>query len=333
MRQQDQLPRKPKQPQPPAVPFDPNNPSTWPKATPSDLAEMQAKAGYKPLTGKSTGTTIQPDTNMYNAGLMDVVRGTNNMVGKVGNFLVVEPAKSLGRTLSTQNIQTLFNPKSSWAERANALTEDVVNMASIVPSVRAGLGYVDDVMRNYALKKAIKNYVPEQLYEYGIHTSSNPNIKGFIDTDILKNRGGAGDALPGYAYQWRLSDPRTNPSIKELIKEGTKDAYWWSDRLERRQILDNDTITSYLTRANPKGIINDENLSRALVNGRNRGAAVPSKLEILDKATVGNMWNREDQKIYQQALQAMADKYKRKIAYNNRRLQAYYQQNPQELLP
>lgn len=317
----------------PPKPIDPKDPSTWPKKSSSDLAAAQARAGYQPMTGRSTGRNVQRDTNMYNAGIGDVLRGAGNALVGAGDMVFKEPAKSVGRTLSTRNIQTALNPRSSWQQRAGALAEDALNIASLSPAMRAGAAYADGAMRNYALKKAIKGYVPEQLYEYGIHTSSRPNIQGFIDTDILKNRGGAGDALPGYAYQWRLSDPRMNPPTRELLKQGAEDAYKWSDRLETWQLIDNDNITSYLTRANPRGIINDQNLDSTLVSGRNRGAAVPSRLEILDRATVGNMSNPEDQVIYRSALDQMVGRYGRRIGVNNRRLQSYYQRNPGELLP
>lgn len=146
MRQQDPLPRKPKQPQPPAVPFDPNNPSTWPQATPSNLAELQAKAGYKPLTGKSTGSPVQPDTNMYNAGTMDVLRGAGNAFVKAGDFLIKTPLQSINRTASGQNLQTLVDPKSTATQRINAVGEDALNVLSFIPAFRAG-GAVDDVVR------------------------------------------------------------------------------------------------------------------------------------------------------------------------------------------
>lgn len=153
MRQQDPLPRKPKQPQPPAVPFDPNNPSTWPKATPSNLAELQAKAGYKPLTGKATGSPVQPDTNMYNAGTMDVLRGAGNAFVRIGDEVLKKPAQSALRTLSTSNIQTAINPKSTATQRINAIGEDIINVASIVPAVRSAASALEAASMARYLKR------------------------------------------------------------------------------------------------------------------------------------------------------------------------------------
>lgn len=147
MRQQDPTPRRSKQPQPPAVPFDPNDPSTWPKATPSNLAELQAKAGYKPLTGKATGTAVQRDTNMYNAGTMDVLRGAGNAFVRLGDEVFKKPAQSALRTLSTQNLQTAINPKSTATQRINAIGEDALNIIGLAPIVGRGAAMADDFAR------------------------------------------------------------------------------------------------------------------------------------------------------------------------------------------
>ena len=307
----------------PPKPFDPKDPSTWPKLDPKRLAELQAKAGYKPLTGKKpTGTPVQPDTNMYNAGTMDVLRGAGNALIKAGDFVFKEPAKSAMRTLSTQNIQTALNPRSTATQRINAIGEDLMNVASFLPGAKAGLNFADDALRNLALRKSIKQASVPNIYEYGLHVSERPNIGNYVDPDLYKNRGGAGDALPGYAYQWRLSDPKSRPGFSNMSNQGVQDAYDWSNRLEQWKILDNDNITTYLTRGNPAGVIDDANLAGQLANGRNRGAAVPSKLEIMDKATVRNMSLEEDQQEYLKQIQDMVNANRRKITDNNRRL--YY---------
>jgi hypothetical protein len=173
-------------------PFDPKDPSTWPKLNPKQLAEMQAKAGYKPLTGKKpTGTPVQPDTNMYNAGLGDVLRGAGNAFVKAGDFVFKEPAKSAMRTLSTQNIQTALNPRSSATQRINAVGEDVLNVASIVPGVRAVRRFSDDAIRSLSRAKANLNtkMIPTaSLDNYILH--GGPPIEklqgGVLDPDFVR---------------------------------------------------------------------------------------------------------------------------------------------------
>lgn len=151
------IPSGPRQPQQPNRPFDPKDPSTWPKLSTRQYAERAAAAGYSPLTGKTTGTPVQPDTNMYNAGTMDVLRGAGNALIKAGDFVFKEPAKSAMRTLSTQNLQTALNPRSTATQRINAIGEDVMNVASVLPAVRAGLNYTDNALQNLALRKSIRN--------------------------------------------------------------------------------------------------------------------------------------------------------------------------------
>ena len=134
-------------PQQPTKPFDPKDPSTWPKLSTRQYAERAAAAGYSPLTGKATGTPVQPDTNMYNAGTMDVLRGAGNALIKAGDFVFKEPAKSIGRTLSTQNIQTALNPRSTATQRINAIGEDALNIIGLAPGIGRGAAMADDFAR------------------------------------------------------------------------------------------------------------------------------------------------------------------------------------------
>lgn len=248
MRQQDPLPRKPKQPQSPAVPFDPNNPSTWPKATPSNLAELQAKAGYRPLTGKKPATTpwykVNPFSdenrrydlsgkNMYNASGTDALKFASNLITGAADLLIDEPVKSLGRTLSTQNIQTAINPKSTATERINAVGEDVLNLFSIIPAGRAaveGAGPIKQGVKNYltslaekrAAAKAGNTWTPFLLpYEEAsprLAAARLQEAQAAHDLEVLKD---AAKPRPGVIESPGMTQYNARrPQWDELIPEG-----------------------------------------------------------------------------------------------------------------
>lgn len=306
-------------------PFDPKDPSTWPKLNPKQLAEMQAKAGYKPLTGKKpTGTPVQPDTNMYNAGLGDVLRGAGNAFVKAGDFLIKEPAKSIGRTLSTQNIQTALNPRSTATQRINAVGEDAMNVASFLPGARAGLNFADNALQNLALRKSIRNASVPEIYDYGIHISENPKIKNFINSAGRENTSGyADDALEGSSYHWTLTPERAYPgeiSFDQIADEGAWNAKNWTN---------NRDSTAYLTRFPMSKSYPDENFLDQY-GGFEDGefddlfSFIPSTrtevpMEILDSKRL--LLPNQSALGEKNAILEMINRNKRQIALNNKRNQ------------
>ena len=306
-------------------PFDPNDPSTWPKLDPKRLAELQAKAGYKPLTGKKpTGTPVQPDTNMYNAGLGDVLRGAGNAFVKAGDFVFKEPAKSAMRTLSTQNIQTALNPRSTATQRINAIGEDVLNVASFLPGAKAGLNYTDNALQNLAVRKSIRNASVPEIYDYGIHVSENPNIKNFINSAGRENTSGyADDAIKGSTYQWTLTPERAYPgeiSFEQIADEGAWNAKNWTN---------NRDSTAYLTRFPLTRSYTDENFLDqygGFENGEfdDLFSFIPSTrtegpLEIIDSKRL--LLPNQSALGEKNAILEMINRNKRQIALNNKRNQ------------
>jgi hypothetical protein len=264
---------------------------------------------------------------MYNAGLGDVLRGAGNAFVKAGDFVFKEPAKSFARTLSTQNIQTALNPRSTATQRINAVGEDVLNVASIVPGVRAVRGAT-------ALKKPLggvrlpKTMTAPPTYEYGIHTSRFPNITGTIDSSRFNNMGGGAlDAVGGKSYQWRLSPQTGLFSNQDMVNRAVPSAQNWASTLGDRMMMDDSEmarITQYLTRGPASKAKADPNLNPVMNLGRLRNQAslyenlaseVDAPLEIL-----GNVPYNPNQEEYAQALREMANRYARQIADNNVRL-------------
>ena len=305
-------------------PFDPKDPSTWPKLTPKRLAELQAKAGNTVVTNKTTGTPVQPDTNMYNAGLGDVLRGAGNAFVKAGDFLIKEPAKSIGRTLSTQNIQTALNPRSTATQRINAVGEDAMNVASFLPGARAGLNFADNALQNLALRKSIRNATVPEIYDYGIHVSENPKIKNFINSTGRENTSGyADDAMQGSTYHWTLTPERAYPgeiSFDQIADEGAWNAKNWTN--------DKDS-TAYLTRFPMSRSYVDENFLDQY-GGFDEGefddlfsfppsTRTEDPMEIVDSKRL--LLPNQSALGEKNAIMEMLNKNKREIALNNKRNQ------------
>lgn len=305
-------------------PFDPKDPSTWPKLTPKRLAELQAKAGNTVVTNKTTGTPVQPDTNMYNAGLGDVLRGAGNAFVKAGDFLIKEPAKSIGRTLSTQNIQTALNPRSTATQRINAVGEDAMNVASFLPGARAGLNFADNALQNLALRKSIRNATVPEIYDYGIHVSENPKIKNFINSTGRENTSGyADDAMQGSTYHWTLTPERAYPgeiSFDQIADEGAWNAKNWTN--------DKDS-TAYLTRFPMSRSYVDENFLDQY-GGFDEGefddlfsfppsTRTEGPMEIVDSKRL--LLPNQSALGEKNAIMEMLNKNKREIALNNKRNQ------------
>lgn len=239
MRQQDPRPRQPRQPQPPTVPFDPNDPSTWPKATPSNLAQLQAKAGYKPLTGKKPATTPWYKTNpfsddnrydlsgknMYNASGTDLLKGVANVVAGAGDFLVTEPVKSMGRTLSTQNLQTAINPKSTATQRINALGEDALNIISLIPTGKAlsqASEPAEQALRNWLYRKSAagKQQLAKEAREAAYTTAEN--VARSARLDKLNRIEGDINAEKSLMLSQLKTDSYTRPEWLERTYGGSK---------------------------------------------------------------------------------------------------------------
>lgn len=132
------------------------DPRNWAQVTAGQYALPALEMGYKPLTGKATGQYVEPDKNMYNATGTDVARG-------VVGFLNKNLRDPLYRTFSTQNLQKAINPNTNETDRALAIAEDVMNVASVVPGVKALGGYIDDAVRYAddgvnALARAMSKY-------------------------------------------------------------------------------------------------------------------------------------------------------------------------------
>jgi hypothetical protein len=298
--------------------FDPNNPKTWPQnykapitaaftnkgVSARDLAKSRAKDRFSGLTPKANDPYYESGKTLFNMG-------------------VVEPIKSMGRTVTGKNAAVYANPLNgaSWKQRLGAFGEDALNVASVYPGVRAGATALKETRP--ALRLAADNVLFPEPYEYGIHTSKTPGISGFIDSTARLNKGGAMDALPGHSYQWRLS-PDTGSFTNAEMADRAADMSWkWSERLSNRYMMEDDeiaNITEYLTRGPANKAIPDENL--ALEKGsylENPSSAVNAPLEILDKVPYNPAYGN-NKEAYNEAIKKMLASRQREIGYNNKRL-------------
>jgi hypothetical protein len=305
-------------------------PVTPKKRTFQDAPEIVTPAWLEALTNRTTAATPQAPSRP-NPGTGEMVDGgkygtydSNKWGGlyglavdaaKVGDFLVGNPAKSMWRTLKGENANTAFNPNSgaSITQRLGAFGEDAMNVASVFPAMRTA-----GAARNpFARVRLPQNMTAPPLYEYGLHTTKNPSLT-YVDPNVTKNMGAAKDALDGYAYQWRLSDPRTGAGYDTLADRATTDAMAWSDRLSNNMSID--SINTYLTRGRAEGVIDDANLAKELVDGRNKAAAVPGPLEIFGKVSYDADSYFPNRGAYEEAIKNMIANRKREIALNNKRL-------------
>jgi hypothetical protein len=134
------------------------DPRSWAQATPQQVAQMQADKGYSvsEYEEPSWWNKKVPDqigVNLNNATGTDLLWWAGKGIDKAGDFLIKEPAKSFARTLSTKNIQTAINPKSTLTQRINAVGEDAINIASIIPSARTALSALEQAAMGRFLKR------------------------------------------------------------------------------------------------------------------------------------------------------------------------------------
>jgi hypothetical protein len=241
-------------------------------------------------------------------------------LGQAANENLIQPVY---RTASGQNFRTLVAPSSTLNQRINAVGEDALNIVSLVPGVGAAAKGLASARAAKTLNRAAAS-TPE-LFEYGVHVSNRltPTATN-VGKDVLKNRGGAGDALPGYAYQWRMSPGYGNRlSFDELKKQATQDATDWAERLDTWQINDPFEVSASLTRGPAEGVIDDANIENVLNPwGQNRGAAVPNDLEILNQVRPERVSSPEQLESLRKAIEEMLEARRYEIMGNNRRL--YY---------
>ena len=299
--------------------FDPKDPRTWPE-----------NYDYKPT---ATFTNASPEMAARNEAYnrQRTRRGFDTPgegnVGPAGKKLfdvgVMDPLRSMKRTATGENVRVYANPFSGagWKQRLGALGEDVLNVASVYPGVRAGATALREMRAGAPLLKlGAKELVAPELYEYGIHTSKYANIPDAIDSSRFLNRGGAGDALPGRSYQWRLSPETGAYNNAEMADRAVTSATGWADRLADRTMMEDDEmlsrITQYLTRAPANKAIPDANLAlEGYAKLENPASAIAAPLEILDKIPY-NL----DREAYNEAIKNMIESRQREIALNNKRL-------------
>jgi len=299
--------------------FDPKNPKTWPEnqnrqptatftnASPEMVARNEAYNRQRTRRGFDTpgeGNVGPAGKKLFNVGVMD-------------------PLRSYGRTLSGQNAKTWANPfnGAGWKQRLGAFGEDALNVASVYPGVRAGATALKGMRSGApALRLGAGELVAPELFEYGLHTSKYANIADNIDSSRFLNMGGAGDALPGRSYQWRLSPETGAYNNAEMADRAVTSATGWADRLAERTMMEDDEMTSrltqYLTRGPAKEAFPDENLAEtAFAALENPASSVNAPLEILGK-TPYNL----DPEAYKEAIKNMIASRQREIALNNKRL-------------
>lgn len=298
------------------VAFDPKDPKTWPKYTPRPTATFSSPS--QDLIARNEAYNRSRTRRGFDTP------GEGN-VGPAGRALfdkfVMDPVRSMGRTATGQNLSVYANPFNSagWKQRLGALGEDALNVASVYPGVRAGIGALRGAGAP-TLRLGAGELVAPKLYEYGIHTSQYPNIANTIDSARFLNRGGAGDALAGSSYQWRLSPQTGAYSNAEMADRAVTSATGWTDRLADRTMMEDDEmlsrLTQYLTRGPAGKAIPDANLAGSSFAAlENPASAVNAPLEILGK-TPYNL----DPEAYKEAIKNMIAARQREIALNNKRL-------------
>jgi hypothetical protein len=307
------------------VPGQPDITPAWLEALTNRKNAATQQTSTRPNPGMG-GTVDGGKYGTYDSNKWGGLYGLAVDAAKVGDFLVGNPAKSMWRTLKGENANTAFNPNSgaSITQRLGAFGEDAMNVASVFPAMRAA-----GAARNpFAQVRLPKTMTAPPTYEYGIHTSAYPNIKGSINSAQFTNMGGAGDALPNSSYQWRLSPQTGLFSNAEMANRATPSAQNWAARLMDRTMMDDSEaarITQYLTRGPASKAGPDLNLSpKYNIQGQlqgmeslyeNTGSVVGAPLEILGKVPYN-----PDQEAYAQAIQNMIASRKRQISDNNVRL-------------
>lgn len=170
--------------------FDINDPSTWgPSPTPT---EAVGKAGYvTPRTNVRPSWSNDPDYRALTSGQTairprtpqeiarreaydryeaqrrrrivgdDVFEAGPLMVDFAFRHLIEEPAKSYKRTFSGENASQYLDPRGGLrpAQRLAGLGEDVINIASVFPGLRAGASVIADATINRYLNKVISGAV------------------------------------------------------------------------------------------------------------------------------------------------------------------------------
>ena len=123
--------------------FDPKNPATWPKnyKSPSTTTFTSPNAQTMAKNAKSAAYARTKDKKGYQFDTPG--EGNAGSAGKaLFDFGVVQPIKSFGRTLSGKNFNIAANPfnkeKRSRSDILMAGGEDLLNIAAIIPGVKAG---------------------------------------------------------------------------------------------------------------------------------------------------------------------------------------------------
>lgn len=123
--------------------FDSKNPATWPKnyKSPSTATFTSPNAQTMAKNAKSAAYAKTKDKKGYQFDIPG--EGNAGSVGKaLFDFGVVQPIKSFGRTLSGKNFNIAANPfnkeKRSRSDILMAGGEDLLNIAAIIPGVKAG---------------------------------------------------------------------------------------------------------------------------------------------------------------------------------------------------
>ena len=163
--------------------FDPKNPNTWPqnykrrsteaftnKGVPArNLAQSQVNNRFSGLTPQSRDPYYESGKALFNMG-------------------VVEPIKSVGRTFSGKNASVYANPfnRAGFAERGMAFGEDLLNVASLYPGVRAGSRAIRGSSALAAMKAGTRPTA--SLDNYIFHGGVPPEklVGGVIDPDFVR---------------------------------------------------------------------------------------------------------------------------------------------------
>ena len=189
--------------------FDPNNPKTWPqnykapttaaftnKGVPArNLAESRVKNRFSGLTPETNDPYYESGKALFDMG-------------------VVQPIKSMGRTVTGKNAAVYANPfnDASWKERGMALGEDVLNVAALYPGVRAGV------------KAGIANSY--SMGEPFVHASNIPGMK-----EILPFKGSMRFPKEEVAYGWDPNYSRPVGYSRDFAEEAMQRSLTHSNKL------------------------------------------------------------------------------------------------------
>lgn len=200
-----------------------------------------------------------PTPSPYAGDWSKIGKATGKFAWEAG---VVEPVKSFARTLSGDNARRYLLPggDSGWAAKFGAVGEDLLNVASVVPFVGAGVNAVKGTAAatraTNALARAKGALNPSvSLDNYFFHGGPRADdlVGGVIDPDFV--RGGA-----KYSEKW---EPLRAPSLSVLTGPNA---------LEDSRILE-------IASRNPEFAKQNADIIDAIKRGQNHGTMVdtPSK--------------------------------------------------------